>query len=544
MKISIKKRIVKSFCVLILLILIAQLGFNIFLSKTFFVMQNKIEVKKLYNTIVEYYSDEPNVLYALTRDADSTLGYSVQIFSEEEMIYTSRTMGDDVVGARAPLSVENDINTEMEEPAMGMEGPPELRMEGGPTGGPGNVPPQNSPQSEEITEQRVEEIRAYKPGDARIRIEDYQENPDAEIIVSSENGMEVLTIRGKIDYEGESRYINIALPMESITNSIALFTQSNIVISIIVLLFGIWVVIELANSITKPIKSMQKLSENLANLDFSNQLDEDAKTEEISGLARSINSMSDQLEKAMSELQIANEELQKDVERQKELETMRKQFVANVSHEMKTPLALVQIYCDNLKNNVEGIDRDQYCDIIIEETGRLNKIVGDMLNVAHLENELLQPYKRELDFTETTKNLLITMQPLFEAYEIEEEIEENLFVTGDKEQLEEAMRNYIMNAISHTEDGDKIKIKANKTEQKVCFSVYNKGKQIEEKHMDRLWESFYKSNDARTRTHGSNAGLGLYVVKVTMDNHKGACAVENKKDGVEFTFTLDSQNKS
>lgn len=518
---------------LIILLLVAQLGFNVFFSKNVFVVQNKQQVENLYRAIVENYSDDTDVLYALTKEADTTMGYSIQVLSDDGIVYTSRTMAtgegkvpdlDSLMDASAhdQPQIEGEIS-QFEAGAQPL----------GPSGGPA-MPKLEGAGGMSQNQQGVSNGRGYGND-----LDEYSQEPMVDIMTQVGSDMEVLTLRGKIFYQGEARYINITLPMESITNSINLFTKSNMFISLIVLMLGIWVVIEIANSITKPIKNMQKVSENLANLDFSHELDENAKTREITSLAKSINSMSKQLETSMGELQLANDELRKDVDKQKALDNMRKQFVANVSHEMKTPLALVQIYCDNLKNNIEGIDREKYCDIIIEETQRLDKIVGDMLKVSKLENDLLQPYKVELNFSEIVLNLTETMMPLLDEYKITVEVEENLCIRGDKAQLEEAMRNYIMNAISHTEEGKEIKIELKVVEKQVTFRVYNEGNQIEEEDMERLWESFYKSNSARTRTQGTNAGLGLYVVKLTIDNHKGNYKAENVENGVEFSFSLE-----
>lgn len=525
MKISIKGRIVRSFCLLISLMLVAQLGFNIFFSKNVFVVQNKRQVESVYDGLVENYSDDTDVLHGLTREADTMLGYSIQVLSDDGVVYTSRTMatGDGVT--RGEIQVSSEDVSLGEQPQ-------------GPLGGPGAMKPGIENPGDNMAHIQGQGPTGGRDGVYSYDLSEYSETPEVDIVTLEGSDMEVLTLRGKIYYEGEARYINIALPMESITNSVALFTKSNLTISLLVLLFGIWVVIEIANSITKPIKDMQKVSENLANLDFSHEVSEEAKTEEIKSLAQSINSMSKQLEKSMNELQRANVELHKDVERQKELDSMRKQFVANVSHEMKTPLALVQIYCDNLKHNVEGIDKEKYCDIIIEETNRLNKIVADMLNVSRLENGLLQPYMIGLDFSEVVINLVDTMKPLLDNYELTTDITPNLTVHGDKDQLKEAMRNYIMNAISHTKAGEAIRISVRESDDNVEFRVYNQGSHINESDKDRLWESFYKSDQSHTRAEGSNAGLGLYVVKLTLDNHKGYYGAVNENEGVTFIFGL------
>lgn len=508
MKISITQKIVWSFCLLIILLLLAQIGFNVFLSKSYFVEQNKKEVEKVYETIIKNYSDEVENLYNLTQEADTTRGYSIQIFSEEQLIYTSRTMKQ-----------EQYTNGRLDE-AKPLQEP---------------VLPRN--ENNENPGNKYNNVNAMW-GNLNLKTEDFTMEAKTDIIRMPGSEIEVLSLMGKFYYNEEVRYISITLPMESITNSIVLFTKSNLIIALFILFIGVILILGLAKEITKPIKNMEKATGKLANLEFTYFVDEKVKTQELSGLASSINSMSRQLEGVMNQLKQANIKLKKDMEKQKKQEDMRKQFVANVSHEMKTPLALLQIYCENLKNDIEGIDKEESCNIIIEETQRLNKIVSDMLNVAVLENELLQCHKTKINLTQTTKELLNTMAPLLQENKIELEIKEDLYVLGDKEQLEEAMRNFIMNAISYTKPLNVIRIRLIKEEDLIRFSVYNQGQGIPKEKQENLWGSFYKSDESRTRTQGANAGLGLYVVKVTMDNHGGNCGVNNRDDGVEFNFEL------
>lgn len=537
MKVSIKKKIIQSFCLLTCMILLAQVGFNVFLSKSFFVSQNKKDLEALYNLIAEYYSDDVDVLYTLTQEADSTKGYSVQIFSDTEMIYTSRTTGN-IMGGLTPNGGQKPDGENVSPNGPQPEGE--------------NIPPIGPlPDGEEIqplqnnkggvaSEDGGNPTRNLIPND---ELSSYSETPHGEIISNDNSGIEILMLRGKINYNEEVRYINIALPMESITNSIDLFTKSNILISFMVLALGSVMIIGLAKNISKPIKNIEKVSQKLANLDFSYTADESVTTIELGSLASSINSMSRQLEQSMSQLKNANIELQKDVNRQKELDNMRKQFVANVSHEMKTPLALVQIYCDNLKNNVGEKNKDKYCDIIIEETNRLNKIVSDMLNISSLENMLTNPNKEYLNLSEISQKLVNTMKPLLDEYELIVDIAPDLHVLGNKEQLEEAMRNYINNGISHTKEGDKIEISLKEIDNSANFILYNDGEKIPEEDILHLWESFYKSDAARSRVEGTNAGLGLYVVKLTVDSHGGVYGVENEQQGVRFSFGIPIQNK-
>lgn len=478
---TIKGKIIVSFVILMLLMLGGQVVFNLFFSKTYFVEQSKKQLEELFDTIEESYSDDETILYELTESAVSVNGDYIQIFSEDGLIYSSRNTVEQIPGIAGGVSDESRT---------------------------------------------------------RINFEEYSEDPETVEIQIPEEGQSMLMLHGVIDYDGENRYVLISTPVEAIENSIAMFTFSSVVISCFILFFGIIVIVMIAREITKPIRNIELVSKKMSMLDFSLSADEDTGIIELSNLAESINSMSQQLQVSISSLQQANDKLQHDVDTQKQLDEMRRHFVANVSHEMKTPLALLQIYCENLKNNIDGIDKDEYCDIIIEETGRLDRMVKDMLNVSTIENGLEQMDYEKVNLSELTEILMNTLAPILQPYQVVMEVQPNLYISGDLKHIEQAMRNYLMNAVSHTKENEEIYVSLYGEKGEVVFSVYNQGEKIEESDLRHIWESFYKSDKSRTRKIGKNAGLGLHIVKVIIEKHMGHYGTNNKEQGVEFWFSF------
>ncbi len=479
-KVSIKTKVIFSFCLLIVLMLIGQIIFNIYFSKEFFLAENKNDLESLFNEIKTSYSDDPEMLSALTEEGDLINGFSIQIFSDESMIYTSRNSPNIVQGIRFDKIVIQSLLKELE----------------------------------------------------------FSQIPVAKEMPSNDEQRQMLFISGMFEYNDESRYVIISKQVKSIDESISVFTRSSIYISIIILLVGIVVIFILARQISKPIYNIEKVSKKLSDLDFSYYANEKSSIKELSSLAISINSMSLQLEKNMTDLQKANVKLVEDIEYQKKLEANRKQFIANISHEMKTPLALLQLYSENLLSDIAEIDRDEYVNIIIEETLRLDLIVKDMLNISSVENGLAKVRKEVFNLSDSVKNFTSNMLPLLSDFDITIDIEPQIEVFADQKQIEEAMRNYINNAISHTENGKKIVVSLKKSYHDVIFSVYNEGERIEHEDIENIWESFYKSDKARTRNSSSNAGLGLYIVRLVCENHEGKYKVENKESGVEFSLAL------
>ncbi|MFI3205652.1 MAG: HAMP domain-containing sensor histidine kinase [Clostridia bacterium] len=479
MKTTIKSKIIISFCLLILLLLAGQVIFNLFFSKESLIQQTKTEIQSLYNSILNSYSDDEENLYQLTSYGDSINGFSIQIFSEETLIYSSRN----------PLPFLSETFSS----------------------------------------------RPQKDSDFNTSL--YQENPSttsAESITG--DGSSIITIFGKFMYEGEYRYVNISKPVESIQDVVNVLTFSSIIISLVILLIGMVVVFIIAKSISKPINDIKSISERVANLDFNTKADENSSSLELSSLAKSINSMSTQLRNSMRDLQNANEKLQEDIEYQKTIDKNRKQFIANISHEMKTPLALLQIYCENLNEDIEGIDKKEYCQIILGETLRMDSIVKDMLNISSIENDFAKSNKNDYDISHSCQSIITYMKPILSNINLIIDIDENIVIYGDKKQLDEAMRNYLNNAVAHVKSTIKISLK--KIENDLVFSVYNDGINIPESELSNIWDSFYKADKSRKRSGSSNAGLGLYIVKIILEKHSGKYAVQNKTDGVEFTFTI------
>ena len=171
-------------------------------------------------------------------------------------------------------------------------------------------------------------------------------------------------------------------------------------------------------------------------------------------------------------------------------------------------------------------------------------MIKSMLNTSNIEYGLNKKRMDEIDFSKFIDDIVQKTSVLFTKNKItvEKDIEKGCIVRGDVFYLEQAVKNYLQNAISHTTKDGNIKIKLSNIDNKIRFSVYNDGKEIEEQKMNKIWDSFYKTDEARTRNEGNNIGLGLYIVKTIISAHKGEVGVRNIDKGVEFWFTLDSYN--
>lgn len=484
MKKSIRTKLLASFGFLMLLIIIGQFIFNMFLAKPYFMHQKMNIIENSFYEVKDNYTDDLDDVKSIAMDLQNTHSIQVVLIENDKIIFSTSPGEFD----------KNDHHFY----------PDGL----------------NIPNSTAFTE-----------------------TPQTVVSEQKETGMSTIELTGKFDYNDSDINVVMFLSVSSIDNSISLFTQISTMISVLVFIIGILIAFLFSKSITSPITSIEKVTENLANLDFSQSADEKTTTKELSNLAHSINVMSDKLKNSIEELCLANESLKKDIDYQKQIEQMRREFIANVSHEMKTPLGLLQIYSENLKNNIEGIDKEYYCDVIIEETNNLNEMVKSMLDISSIESGLSKMNFESLDFSLLCSQTIEKLKPMLQDYDVSVNIENDITVTGDKKYLEQAIKNYVSNASNHTAKGKKIEIALSKDNGFAEFYVKNQGKNISEEDLPHIWVAFYKSDKARTRTQNNNVGLGLYIVKTVIDKHYGKYNARNVSDGVEFTFSIPLEIK-
>lgn len=334
-------------------------------------------------------------------------------------------------------------------------------------------------------------------------------------------------------------------PLESIRDSVGISNRflayvgigSTIVSGII-----IWF---LTKRYTKPIMELAWISERVANLDFDVKYSGE-KDNEIGVLGENINFMSRELEKTISKLKTANIELTKDIELKEKNEEMRSEFLANISHELKTPIALIQGYAEGLKDDISESpeERDFYCEVIVDEARKMNDMVKKLLTLNQLEFGKDTITMERFDIYALICNYLQSADILFQQNDIKLELEasEPVFVWADEFKTEEVFMNYISNAINHVkEDADgkkKISVEFQVKTETVRIIVRNTGDKIPEESIPKLWDKFYKVDKARTREYGGS-GVGLSIVKAIMESMKQKYGVENKEDGVVFWFELE-----
>ena len=300
----------------------------------------------------------------------------------------------------------------------------------------------------------------------------------------------------------------------------------------------------LTKKYTEPIMDLAKISERMAELDFEAKYQGDLENE-IGILGNNINYMSCELEKTISELKTANLELTKDIQNKEKLEEMRTEFLSGISHELKTPIALIQGYAEGLKDNIstDTQEREYYCNVIVDEAAKMNDIVKKLLVLNHMEYEKNDTIVERINIAELLRNYLYTAEMIAEQNKVEliAKFPEYLYVWGDEFKIEEVFDNYFTNALHHVKEvggRKRIEVSLQDRNGKLRITVFNTGDPIPQEVEERVWEKFYKADKARTREYGGS-GIGLSIVKAIMNTIKQNYGLENQQDGVTFWFELD-----
>ncbi len=351
-------------------------------------------------------------------------------------------------------------------------------------------------------------------------------------------GMDYVECWGSLE---EGYYFLIRTPFDSLQESAKISNRFYLGVGLIVAILSGTLVMFFVRRLTKPIDELTRLSREMASLNFDARYTSHTNNE-IDVLGESFNTMSAQLESTISELKSANLELQKDIENKIKIDEQRKEFLDNVSHELKTPIALIQGYAEGLKENIseDPESREFYCDVIIDESAKMNKLVKNLLTLNQLESGKDAVVMERFDLAVLIRGVLQSMDIMIQQNEanIIFEQKEPVYVWGDEFKIEEVVTNYISNALHHLNGERQVEIRIKDAGKKVKVSVFNNGTPIPEEDIPNLWQKFYKVDKARTREYGGN-GIGLSIVKAIMESMNQEYGVKNYQNGVEFWFTLD-----
>lgn len=340
--------------------------------------------------------------------------------------------------------------------------------------------------------------------------------------------------------------IFLRLPISPIEESIRISNTFLSIIGTIIIIVSGLIVLIVSKKIMEPIEELEEIAKKMANLDFSAKYRVKDENNEINNLGKSMNLMSMQLEKTIRKLQTTNLELEKDIEEKSKLDEMRKQFISDVSHELKTPIALIQGYAEGLQENINSDEESRkfYTEVILDEANKMDNLVKKLLELMKLEYCTREFNNADFNIVELINEAIRNTKVLLENADVKVKFDDSkdFIVNADAFYIEQIIMNYLTNAIKNVEevDGEKfieIKLEENTEDNKTKITVFNTGKNIPVEDMNRIWNRFYKIDTSRNREQGGN-GIGLAFVKAIMNNYDNKYGVENKKNGVEFYIEL------
>ena len=355
-----------------------------------------------------------------------------------------------------------------------------------------------------------------------------------------------ILLSGKLD---NNYNLYIRMPISSIQESVKISNNFLYLIGGITLIIAAIIITFISKRFTEPIQELNEIAEKMANLDFSKKFHPKDVDDEINMLGKNINLMSDKLEATIKQLRNSNIRLERDIEEKSKIEEMRTQFISDVSHELKTPIALIQGYAEGLIENVNTDEENRkfYAEVISDEANKMDKLVKQLLELMKLEYGKREFSNANFNIIELISEVIRKSKVMLEEKNIEVRFDfsKPINVYADEFYIEQVVTNYITNAIKHADEvfGEKyIEIRIEDREDKIRIYIFNTGENIEEEDKERIWRRFYKVDSSRNRENGGT-GIGLALVKAIMNNYNNAFGVENKDTGVEFYFDLSKSKE-
>lgn len=310
----------------------------------------------------------------------------------------------------------------------------------------------------------------------------------------------------------------ISAPLASIKEAESIIKEQLMIVTVIMILISLVLTYFSSRAFTRPILKINEAAAKMAGGNLSIRIDVESK-DELGMLSDTINDLSVQLQK---------------------IEQLRKELIANVSHEFRTPLSLIKGYAETIRDITGDIPekRNHQLDIILEETDRLKNMVNDTLNLSQMQSEYFKLEVRAFDIASSVRNIRNRFSYILEERELGLELEESngtIIVTGDEPRIEQVLYNFVNNACNHTARGGVIRIEIVENADNVKIEVIDNGKGIVKEEMPYIWDRFYKSS-----AESKGTGLGLAIAKKILEAHGSSYGVESEPDkGSMFWFTLD-----
>lgn len=366
------------------------------------------------------------------------------------------------------------------------------------------------------------------------KIDKFKEN-NKPIFVNEKGRPERLVLSTKIKNHGKTFYVLIE---ESLRISDSVFKYTNSFLTIMVIAFiafsGVAVLI-LINRNTRSLRELSEVAKKISQGDYSVRYNGKIKKDEVGVLAKNLNFMADTIAKNINNLNNYNFLLKEDNSRMTEYESMRKRVLTNVTHELKTPLAIISSQIEMMNCTKDEKKKVYYYESTMEEIDKMSKLISRLLNFSAGEKTIFENEKQDISLNVFVEKLCEKSQSLIKSKKIkfEKDFDECL-VNASKEHIEHIFNNFLMNAVNYSKQNGLIKVSVKKFDNRCRIAVFNKGSNVKEEDSEKIWTDFYKT--AAVEDDSKRAGIGLFIVKeISIINHD-KCGFDNFDDGVEFWY--------
>ena len=378
-------------------------------------------------------------------------------------------------------------------------------------------------------------------GGGKVTMKDRREFADGSYfetqVLERQNAQYIVYVR-QLSFGGTVEMFSRKSTIDDNANAAIAVTTGTGIAALTLALFAVYFY---SKRFTKPLIEMRNVTKNIAETDFSHKCTAETR-DEIGELAGSINQLSASLEATLADLSEKNRKLQSDIAHEQRVDKMRKDFISNVSHELKTPISIVQGYAEGAKllcesgNNAKA---EEYCDIIVSEAEKMNALVLQLLELSQYESGSMQIRREAFDFAALCADYARAnaLKLSEKGIAFEANVPSPCMCFADRVKIQMVLNNYLSNAVSHAAGEKKITLQAEKSGDFWHITVFNTGEPIADEDIGKIWDSFYRADKSHSRKEG-RFGLGLSIVSEIQKLHQAAYGVENRDGGVAFWFDV------
>ncbi|OMF38057.1 two-component sensor histidine kinase [Paenibacillus sp. FSL H8-0548] len=351
----------------------------------------------------------------------------------------------------------------------------------------------------------------------------------------------VVLIRSLDEGKNRERYVIVMASLQPVGEAVEILKKYFVYMAPVIVMLVILVSLIYSRIVSRPLVLLSRSAARLAKLDFTVQPEIHSK-DEFGELSRNLIALSHNLDLALKQLTDANVQLQEDMNEKQRTEQLRKELIANISHELKTPLGIVKGFAEGLQDEVAGDKRDRYLSFIVNETDRMNELIMDMLELSKYELKVIQLRPRNITMESLIQKVADSFSQQLEIkhlqFRLSNHTAEEMIVEADPKRIEQVILNLMSNAIRHAVENSVITMDIQRTAtRKIAVAIENAGPPIADEDLSRIWDHFYRAERSRDRKSGGT-GLGLAIVKHILELHESEFGAANTSQGVTFYFTL------